>query len=188
LRKQSQICAYLEDVSWEEPHTSPWNPNIKPVLRDVKSRGRDIEGCIKQWFAFVKPNFLRYVEPQRNIADIIIPRGVENIVAIDMVSDRITKTLREKSELHQQQLLKLGQVSEDAPLSENVIVLDQKSQIVGINTLLLNPTLSREDFIFYFDRIAALLIERSVLTLSLSSFLFPLTSPAALSHSSPSPP
>jgi uridine kinase len=79
-----------------------------------------------------------------------------------MVSDRITKTLREKSELHQQQLLKLGQVSEDAPLSENVIVMDQTKQIVGINTLLLDPMLPREDFIFYFDRVAALLIERAV--------------------------
>jgi uridine kinase len=38
------------------------------VLRDVEERGRDIEGCIKQWFAFVKPNFERYVEPQRKIA------------------------------------------------------------------------------------------------------------------------
>ncbi len=52
------------------------------VLRDVSERGRDIEGCIKQWFAFVKPNFERYVEPQRNVADIIVPRGVENRVAI----------------------------------------------------------------------------------------------------------
>lgn len=40
----------------------------RQVLRDVRSRGRDIEGCIKQWFAFVKPNFQRYVEPQRNNA------------------------------------------------------------------------------------------------------------------------
>ncbi len=39
-----------------------------PVLRDVEERGRDIEGCIKQWFAFVKPNFERYVEPQRKVA------------------------------------------------------------------------------------------------------------------------
>ncbi len=38
------------------------------VLRDVEERGRDIEGCIKQWFAFVKPNFERYVEPQRKVA------------------------------------------------------------------------------------------------------------------------
>ena len=40
----------------------------KPVLRDVKERGRDVEGCIKQWTAFVKPNFERYVEPQRKVA------------------------------------------------------------------------------------------------------------------------
>jgi uridine kinase len=60
--------------------------NCKPVIRDVRERGRDIEGCIKQWFGFVKPNFVRddvsyismhllteviqhkFVEPQRNVA------------------------------------------------------------------------------------------------------------------------
>jgi uridine kinase len=52
------------------------------VIRDVKYRGRDIEGCIKQWFAFVKPNYQKWVAPQRNVADIIIPRGIENLVAI----------------------------------------------------------------------------------------------------------
>lgn len=38
------------------------------LTRDVRDRGRDIEGCIKQWFAFVKPNFHKYVEPQRIIS------------------------------------------------------------------------------------------------------------------------
>lgn len=38
------------------------------VLRDVAERGRDIEGCIKQWFTFVKPNFELFVEPQRKNA------------------------------------------------------------------------------------------------------------------------
>ena len=33
--------------------------NRKQVIRDVRERGRDIEGCIKQWFGFVKPNFVR---------------------------------------------------------------------------------------------------------------------------------
>jgi len=147
---------------------------IGQVIRDVKYRGRDIEGCIKQWFTFVKPNYQKWVAPQRNVADIIIPRGIENLVAIgmfegsryisdvppDMVADRIKKILAQKSEQHQQQLLRLGMVAEDVALSENAIVLEQKPQIVGINTLLLNPTLLREDFIFYFDRVAALLIER----------------------------
>ena len=40
----------------------------KQVVRDVRERGRDIEGCIKQWMAFVKPNFERFVEPQRKVA------------------------------------------------------------------------------------------------------------------------
>lgn len=38
------------------------------IVRDIKERGRDIEGCIKQWFTFVKPNFHKFVEPQRNVA------------------------------------------------------------------------------------------------------------------------
>ena len=46
---------------------------MKPVLRDTRERGRDIEGCIKQWFAFVKPNFHKYVEPQRNVAGKVEP-------------------------------------------------------------------------------------------------------------------
>lgn len=41
---------------------------FKQVTRDVKERGRDIEGCVKQWMSFVKPNFERYVEPQRKVA------------------------------------------------------------------------------------------------------------------------
>ena len=40
----------------------------KQVTRDVRERGRDIEGCIKQWMSFVKPNFEKYVEPQRKVA------------------------------------------------------------------------------------------------------------------------
>ena len=43
----------------------------KLVLRDVRERGRDIEGCVKQWFSFVKPNFHKYVEPQRNVAGML---------------------------------------------------------------------------------------------------------------------
>jgi uridine kinase len=77
-----------------------------------------------------------------------------------MVSDRIKKILQTKSKQHQLQLLRLGQVADDSELSANAIVLEQKPQMVGVNTLLLNPQLGREDFVFYFDRVATLLIER----------------------------
>ncbi|KAL1311857.1 hypothetical protein AAFC00_001931 [Neodothiora populina] len=131
------------------------------LVRDVRERGRDIEGCIKQWFKFVKPNFHLYVEPQRNVADIIVPRGIENRVAISMVSDRIIKTLGAKSKQHQADLTRLGQATAEAPLSKNVTILDGTPQIRGINTILMDSRTSREDFIFYFDRLASLLMEHA---------------------------
>jgi uridine kinase len=132
------------------------------VVRDVKERGRDIEGCIKQWFGFVKPNYSRYVAPQREIADIIIPRGIENTVAIGMVSSQIQKTLAHKSAQHQLELGRLGKIAEDSPLSSNALIIEQTNQVKGIHTLLMNPETSREDYIFYFDRMVAMLIEKAV--------------------------
>jgi uridine kinase len=81
---------------------------------------------------------------------------------LGMVSDRIQKILSHKSKLHQIELRRLGEVAEDAPLSSNAIILKQTNQIRGINTLLLNPETPREDYIFYFDRMVALLIERAI--------------------------
>jgi uridine kinase len=107
----------------------------------------------------VKPNYYKYVAPQRELADLIIPRGIENKVAISMVSDQVRKTLADKSALHQVELKRLGRIAEDSPLSSNAIVLKQTNQVKGMHTLLLDPETSREDFVFYFDRMVALLVE-----------------------------
>lgn len=79
-----------------------------------------------------------------------------------MITDRIQKILTTKSKLHQVELKRLGKLAEETPLSSNVIVLQQTRQIVGVNTLLFDPQLPREEFVFYFDRIASLLIEQSI--------------------------
>lgn len=76
-----------------------------------------------------------------------------------MVSDRIHKTLQLKSKQHRDDLRRLGKVSEEDPLSSNVTILQHTNQIRGINTLLMDPDLPREDFIFYFDRLVVFLIE-----------------------------
>jgi uridine kinase len=78
-----------------------------------------------------------------------------------MISDRVHKTLDEKSSLHQAELRRLGQVSEDAPMSPNVIILEHSNQVRGINTRLMERNLVREDFVFYFDRLAVMLIEKA---------------------------
>ena len=80
--------------------------------------------------------------------------------AAEMIVDQVRKTLSIKSKAHQQELKRLGKSTEEDPLSPNVIVLEQKPQMLGLNTILLDPETDREDFIFYFDRVASLLIER----------------------------
>lgn len=153
------------------------NVLMNQVTRDVRDRGRDIEGCIKQWFGFVKPNFERYVKPQRDIAgicpslwwesnsrslDIIVPRGIENRVAIDMVVKHIQRTLKEKSYKHQEDLRRLGKAVADEPLAENILKLKSTAQISAMDTILQNPATDPVDFNFYFDRLATLLVERAM--------------------------
>ena len=89
-----------------------------------------------------------------------MPRGIENKVAISMVSDRIHKTLHQKSRLHQLELRRLGKASEDADLSSNVKILQHTNQVRGINSIIMDPDVDREDFIFYFDRLAVMLVEK----------------------------
>lgn len=67
----------------------------------------------------------------------------------------------QKSKLHQLELRRLGKVSEDAPLSSNVTILQQTNQLRGINTIIMNPELDREDFVFYFDRLVVMLVEKA---------------------------
>lgn len=132
------------------------------ILRDVRERGRDIDGVIKQWFSFVKPSYKRYVEPQRSISDIIIPRGIENKMAIDMVVKHIQRRLDEKSKRHSEALHYLGRIAAEEQLSPNVLMMPHASQFIGINTILQDPNTEHVDYVFYFDRLAALLIEKAL--------------------------
>ncbi|KAK3307635.1 uridine kinase family-domain-containing protein [Chaetomium strumarium] len=132
------------------------------ILRDQKERGRDIHGIIKQWFTFVKPNFEKYVNPQRNVADIIVPRGVENQVAMTMVVQFIQQKLLEKSARHRAALTRLEIGAQSEPLSSKVVVAKQTTQMRGMNTIIHDIDTSSEDFIFYFDRLAALLVEQAL--------------------------
>jgi uridine kinase len=79
-----------------------------------------------------------------------------------MVTQYIERKLIEKSAKHQAKLKSLGKDVEAEPLSTQVILLDQTPQVRGMNTILLDRNTLPEDFIFYFDRISALLVEQYV--------------------------
>jgi uridine kinase len=76
-----------------------------------------------------------------------------------MVTQYIERKLIEKSKSHRADLKKLGQTFEDLPLSRNVLLLDETPQILGMNTIIQDIDSSAEDFVFYFDRLATLLVE-----------------------------
>ncbi|APP02533.1 uridine kinase [Lactobacillus delbrueckii] len=62
---------------------------IRRLQRDTQERGRSIDWIISQYLATVKPSYNQFVEPCKKYADIIIPQGGENQVAIDMVSSKL---------------------------------------------------------------------------------------------------
>ena len=67
---------------------------LRRILRDVKERGRSLESVVNQYLATVKPMHELFVEPSKKYADVIIPTGGQNIVALDMLVNRIETHLR----------------------------------------------------------------------------------------------
>lgn len=66
---------------------------LRRLTRDVKERGRDLDGVISQYFRTVRPMHHGFVEPSKRHADIIIPQGGSNVTAIAMVVGAIRNRL-----------------------------------------------------------------------------------------------
>ena len=66
------------------------------IKRDVNKRGRTLESVLKQYQETVKPMHERYVEPSKKYADIVVPEGGKNMVALDMIVGRIQRHLEER--------------------------------------------------------------------------------------------
>ncbi|HWQ13421.1 MAG TPA: uridine kinase [Roseiflexaceae bacterium] len=71
---------------------------IRRIQRDTRTRGRTVESVIDQYLRTVRPMHLEFVEPSKRYADIIIPNGGLNAIAIDMVVARIERMLSEGGE------------------------------------------------------------------------------------------
>jgi len=68
---------------------------LRRVERDIKERGRTFD-CIKeQYLETVKPMYLEFCEPSKRYADIIIPRGGENKIAVNMVIAKLQRYIKE---------------------------------------------------------------------------------------------
>jgi len=62
---------------------------IRRLQRDITERGRSVESVINQYLETVRPSYIEFVEPSKRFADVIIPEGGMNSVALDMVIARL---------------------------------------------------------------------------------------------------
>ncbi len=65
------------------------------IKRDVNKRGRTLESVLTQYQETVKPMHEQYVEPSKKFANIVVPEGGKNLVALEMITDRIRRHLNE---------------------------------------------------------------------------------------------
>lgn len=66
---------------------------IRRLERDMRERGRSLDSVINQYLTTVKPMYHQFIEPTKRYADIIIPEGGENNVAIDMLTTKVRSVL-----------------------------------------------------------------------------------------------
>ncbi|MFH0880649.1 MAG: uridine kinase [Lentisphaerota bacterium] len=91
LRELMDIKLYVD--------TDPDVRFIRRLKRDVKERGRDLDAVIHQYETVVRPMHLQFVEPSKRYADMIIPGGGRNKVAIDLIKTKIQALLRDFEEI-----------------------------------------------------------------------------------------
>uniref|UniRef100_A0A8C7ZC47 Uridine-cytidine kinase n=1 Tax=Oryzias sinensis TaxID=183150 RepID=A0A8C7ZC47_9TELE len=133
---------------------------VRRLRRDITERGRDIEGVIKQYNKFVKPAFEQYIEPTMRLADIVVPRGGGNMVAIDLIVQHVHSQLEEHTLLFRRALLASAQQMQQLP--QTLSVLESTPQVRGLHTIIRNKETSRDEFIFYSKRLMRLLIEHAL--------------------------
>jgi uridine kinase len=138
------------------------------LARDTVERGRSLHGILAQYSKWVKPSFATTVQPQMHRADVVIPRGCDNKVAMKMVVRHIEHALAKKSQEHQKHLEQLRQTctadidhAHDT-LPTSITVLEQTNQVMGIQTIIRDGKTGRDELVFYLERFATLIVERSL--------------------------
>ncbi|XP_042010023.1 uridine kinase-like protein 3 isoform X1 [Salvia splendens] len=117
------------------------------IRRDTVEKGRDIGMVLDQYSKFVKPAFDDFILPTKKYADIIIPRGGDNHVAIDLIVQHI------RTKLGQHDLCKIY---------PNLYVIQSTFQIRGMHTLIRDAQTTKHDFVFYSDRLIRLVVEHGL--------------------------
>lgn len=113
---------------------------------------------MKQYERFVKPSFDKYIQPTLCTADIVVPRGVNNTIAMGLLLDHVRKQMADR-EIGIRKTLSAKTTT--GPLPGSVSVLAQTPQVKGMHTIIRNTDVTREDFVFYSERLMRVLMEHA---------------------------
>ena len=69
---------------------------LRRIMRDVKKRGRSLDSVVQQYLTTVKPMHEQFVEPSKRYADLIVPEGDKNAVALDMIIQRVKSHMEQE--------------------------------------------------------------------------------------------
>ena len=69
--------------------------DLMDIKRDMEERGRSLDSIIEQYSSVVKPMYHQFIEPTKRYADVVIPEGVTNTVAIDLINTKVASILKE---------------------------------------------------------------------------------------------
>ena len=67
---------------------------VRRMKRDIINRGRDMDSVIKQYLETVRPMYMQFIEPARQHADLIIPNGGKNRIALDLIKTKIHNLIK----------------------------------------------------------------------------------------------
>jgi len=127
------------------------------LKRDISQRGRDLEGVLKQYSTMVKPSYSNYILPTMVHADIIVPRGGDNKVAIQLIVQHVNTQLLLRGFKVRETLA--HSEMQNQPMPNSLFLLPETPQIKGLHTFIRNANTSRDEFIFYSNRLIRLVIE-----------------------------
>ena len=131
------------------------------LKRDISNRGRDIHGVMQQYENHVKPAYDRFIAPTMTYADIIVPRGGENQVAINLIVQHVQTQLTNRGFKLRSKLAEISNGNGTA-MPNTLKVLPSTRQIRGLHTYIRNRETARDEFVFYSKRLIRLVIEYSL--------------------------
>lgn len=134
------------------------------IGRDIRERGRTVEGVLEQYQRTVKPSFEEYILPTKRFADLIVPWNDTNNVAIDLLSQHIISRLEKRGHDHllSRQSLPHPRLLLPNQLPENITILEPSQSLKAIHTIIRDVQASPDDFNFHLKRLVRLLTSTAI--------------------------